>query len=167
MTPVTAQGMMLTVPGLFERPDYFELLARLRREAPVARTRDGLWAVTRYEDIRMISRDPQRFCSSRGVLVNDPIRVRGAGNDKTSLLHIDPPHHSRYRGVVNRQFTPRAVSRLEDRIRDLTRQVLDAADPTREIDFVGDIAAPIPVGVIADLLGIDATDYATFRRWSD
>ncbi|ADP81343.1 cytochrome P450 [Pseudofrankia inefficax] len=167
MTPVTAPGPMLTVPGLFERPDYFEILARLRREAPVARTPDGLWAVTRYEDIRMISREPHRFCSGRGVLVNDPIRVHGAVNDETSLLHIDPPHHSRYRGVANRQFTPRAVGRLEERIRVITREVLEAADPRGEIDLVGEIAAPIPVRVIAELLGIDAADLATFRRWSD
>ena len=120
----------LTEPGFFLRPDYFDVLRFLRRHQPVHRTADGLLAVTRYEDIRSISRDPARFVSGRGVLVNDPLRdPAGTGRNTWSILHLDPPLHGAYRSLVNRQFTPRAVATLADRIREVVNGVL-AAVPT-------------------------------------
>ena len=111
-------GLTLTAPGFFLRPDYFEVLAPLRRHSPVHRTDDGLLAVSRYEDVRAISRDPTRFVSGRGVLVNDPLRdPEGTVQNTLSILHLDPPLHAAYRTLVNRQFTPRAVDRLADSIR--------------------------------------------------
>ena len=101
----------LTVPGQFLRDDWFEVLARLRAEAPVFRCSDGSWAVTRYDDIRDISRDPERFVSGRGVLINDPMRSDGTlGPNTFSILHLDPPLHALYRKLINREFTPRAAS---------------------------------------------------------
>jgi cytochrome P450 len=101
----------LTEPGFFLRPDYFDVLRSLRRRQPLHRSADGLLAVSRYEDIRAISRDPDRFVSGRGVLVNDPLRdPAGTGRNTWSILHLDPPLHAAYRSLVNRQFTPRAVA---------------------------------------------------------
>ncbi len=158
----------LTTPGFFLRPDYDELLAVLRRDSPVHPTTDGSVAISRYDDVRSISRDPERFVSGRGVLINDPLRLLpDEALGAFSILHLDPPAHAAYRGVINRAFTPRAVARFEDRIRTVAGQVLDAAPSDRPIDLVDELAAPIPLVVIAELLGLDDVDPARFRRWSD
>ncbi len=161
-------GFTLTTPGFFLRPDYYEVLAGLRRRSPVHRTDDGLLAVSRYEDIRAISRDPTRFVSGRGVLVNDPLRdPAGTGQNTFSILHLDPPLHAAYRTLVNRQFTPRAVDQLRDRIRQVVTDVLDAVPPDRTVDLVEEVAAPVPIAVIAEMFGVAVADRAQFRRWSD
>ena len=69
----------LGVPGFYLRPDYHEVLAWMRRHAPVFTSDDGLVALSRYDDVRDVSRDPGRFVSGRGVLVNDPLRDAGGG----------------------------------------------------------------------------------------
>jgi len=157
----------LTRPGFYLRPDYFDVLAELRRSAPVHRALDGSWAVSRYDDIRTISRDPDRFVSGRGVLINDPMRSDGGTLNTFSILHLDPPVHTLYRKIVNRQFTPRAVSRLESTIRHTVTSVLDETVPERPIDGIDDLAAVVPITVIAELLGVGDADRAMFRRWSD
>jgi cytochrome P450 len=170
MTPPGPIDVAITLsePGFFLRPDYFEVLATLRRRAPVHRTADGLVAVSRYEDVRAISRDPARFVSGRGVLINDPLRdPAGTGENTWSILHLDPPLHAAYRGLVNRQFTPRAVARLKDRIRQVVTDVLSAVPAHQVIDFVDAVAAPIPITVIAEMFGVADADRALFRRWSD
>jgi len=143
------------------------VLARLRAEDPVHECAPGFWAVTRYEDIRELSRDPQHFCSGRGALVNDPVRTSGAAMPAPSILHMDPPEHAAFRGLVNRRFTPRALSGLGESIRKSASRLLDAVESRREVDFVDELAAPFPLTVIAELLGIDEADREDFRRWSD
>ena len=129
--------------------------------------RPGFWAVTRYEDIRNLSRDPGHFCSGRGALVNDPMRASGAPMPSRSILHMDPPEHAAFRGLVNRRFTPRALSGLAESIRKSASTLLDAVEAREEIDFVAELAAPFPLTVIAELLGIDESDREDFRGWSD
>ena len=153
--------------AFFVREDYYEVLARLRAEDPVHACSPGFWAITRYEDIRDLSRDPAHFCSSRGALVNDPIRSEGTPTLARSILHMDPPEHADFRRLVNRQFTPRALAGLEESIRKSASRLLDAVDAASEIDFVAELAAPFPLTVIAELLGIDEADREDFRRWSD
>jgi cytochrome P450 len=154
-------------PAFFAREDYFELLARLRREDPVHECAPGFWAVTRYGDIRDLSRDPAGFCSGRGALVNDPIRTSATPMAARSILHMDPPEHEAFRGLVNRRFTPRALTGLAGSIRSCAAALLDAVEVREEIDFVSELAAPFPLTVIAELLGIDEADRGDFRRWSD
>jgi cytochrome P450 len=125
----------------------------------------GSWTVARYDDVRAISRDPERFCSGRGVLINDPLRH--GGGIEGSVLHMDPPEHGPWRRLVTRRFTPRAIAGLEARIRSVARAVLDDVTAGEEIDFVDAVAAPFPVLVIAELLGVDGNDREKFRRWSD
>jgi cytochrome P450 len=151
-------------PAWFARPDHFEVLARLRREAPVTRYAPHAWTVASYEHVREVSRDPQRFSSARGVLVQDP--VRHGGDIAGSILHMDPPEHGAWRRLVSRRFTPRAVATMEPDVRAAARATLDAA-PAEPFDFVQHVASPFPVAVIADLLGIDRADRDDFRRWSD
>jgi cytochrome P450 len=158
----------LGTPGFFLAPDYFEMLAELRRDYPVHRSADGILAVSRYEDVRTISRDPERFVSGRGVLVNDPLRHTTPGADLTgSILHLDPPRHAEYRALVNRRFTPRAVSSLTDSIHKAVNTAVDALPEAGEVEFVEQVAAPIPIDVISDMFGVADADRALFRRWSD
>src|SRR5687768_12339559 len=98
--------------GVYLRDDYFELLAWLRANDPVHRSANGMVLVTRYEKIREISRDPGRFTSRRGALVNDPLRMVEPNDDAGSLLHLDPPLHADYRKLLNREFTPRATAKM-------------------------------------------------------
>ncbi|HEY1444134.1 MAG TPA: cytochrome P450 [Acidimicrobiales bacterium] len=153
--------------AFFVREDYYDVLARLRAEDPVHACSPGFWVVSRYEDIRDLSRDPAHFCSGRGALVNDPMRSSATPALARSILHMDPPEHAVFRKLVNRQFTPRALSGLEESIRKSACRLLDAVDATAETDFVAELAAPFPLGVIAELLGIDEADREAFRRWSD
>lgn len=154
--------------GLFTRPDYFDVLARLRRHAPVFGYAPHRWAVTRYEDVRTVSRDPARFCSGEGVLMHDP--KRDGAELPGSILHLDPPEHAAWRKVASRWFTPRAVAGMAAGVDRAVTEVLDglAERPAGEVlDAVEAIAAPIPVLVIAELLGVGDGDRADFRRWSD
>jgi cytochrome P450 len=153
--------------AFFLRDDYFDVLAWLRDEDPVHECGPGFKVVSRYEDIRDLSRDPARFCSGQGALVNDPMRGIQSGMSSPSLLHMDPPEHAAFRGLLNRRFTPRAMSGLAESIRKSASTLLDAVESRQEIDFVTELAAPFPLTVIAELLGIDESDREDFRGWSD
>jgi cytochrome P450 len=151
--------------GAFTEPGYYEELARLRREEPVRAYAPNSWTVACHDDVRTVSRDPARFCSGRGVLLNDPVRL--GAKVQGSVLHMDPPEHAPWRALVSRRFTPRAMGSLEERVRAVARSVLAEVPEGMEIDFVDAVAAPFPVLVIAELLGIERADRDQFRRWSD
>ena len=123
------------------------------------------WLVTKYDDIRAISRDTEHFSSARGVLINDPARKHGA--PEGSILHMDPPDHAEYRRVVSREFTPRATGAMDAQISRIVNDVFDGLPRGEEIDFVQQVAMPIPVMVIAELLGVSDAHLPDFRRWSD
>jgi cytochrome P450 len=157
----------VTSPAFFACAGFYDVLRRLRQEAPVCRSGSDTWIVTRYDDIRAIGRDPGRFISSRGVIINDPARKAGMDLSIGSVIHMDPPAHAAYRKLVNAEFTPRAVGRLEPAVRATVQRVLDDVPAGEEIDAVAAVTAPIPVLVIASLLGVGDGDLADFRRWSD
>jgi len=159
-----AGGLGLGHPGFFAgEPD--GALSDERRRCPVRWHDDGqFWALCRHADVVAVSRDPERFFSSGGVLMADRGREIAA---QDSILYLDPPRHGQYRKLVNRAFTPRRVAELEPRIRAMTRQLLDAVDPREPVDLVEALTAPLPLWVIAELLGLPADDRADFRRWSD
>ncbi len=144
----------------------------LRANAPMFEYEPGIKVVSRYDDIRAISRDPENFCSSKGVLVLDPIRAKLLAGDHTpdvgarSVLFMDPPEHAQFRKLVSRAFTPRAIEGLTDDIRARTRKIL-ADVPGAEFDFVEHIAVRLPLQVIAALLGVDDVAESKFREWSD
>jgi cytochrome P450 len=140
-------------------------LARLRAQSPVHWYEPGkFWALTRHADVLAVSKDPATFCSSQGVLMADRDRTVVAAD---SILYVDPPAHARYRKLVSTGFTARRVAALEDQVRRLTCEVLDGLDPGAEIDLVDTIAAPLPLLVIAELLGVPGSDREQFRIWSD
>jgi cytochrome P450 len=159
-----------TSTDFYTGDDYFAVLRTLREEAPVHEFAPGLRTIARYDDIREISRSPERFKSGGGALVHDPIR-QGAIRDGASLsiLFIDPPDHLDHRKLVNREFTPRAVGGMEARIRELARTMFDRVEAraSEPLDVVEHLTAPFPLLVIAELLGIPDGDRGDFRRWSD
>jgi cytochrome P450 len=131
----------------------------------------GFWCLTRQAEIREVSRQPKVFSSTRGLQMwqipvqRDGGEVAPAGG--ASILEMDPPDHIRHRRLVTSAFTPRYLQRLEDRIREITTETLDTCDPDAEVDFVEQIAVPLPMLVIAEMIGVPGGDHATFRRWSD
>lgn len=140
-------------------------LAALRRSSPLARLlSEDCWLVTGHAAVQAVSRDPDTFCSGRGVLFSDRDRVVAATD---SLLYLDPPVHGAHRKLVSRAFTPRRVAGLEPRIRAMASDLCDAIDPHAPCDLVDSLCAPLPLLVIAELLGLPASDYQRFRRWSD
>lgn len=150
---------------LFWAGDAEAALATLRAESPVHWHEPGkFWALTRHADVLAVSKNPELFCSSQGVLMNDRDRVVAAAD---SILYVDPPTHSRYRKLVSRGFTARRVAALEEQIRRIARDLLTTVDSRAEIDLVDSVAAPLPLLVIAELLGVPGSDRAQFRVWSD
>lgn len=163
----TGVNIQISTPGCFNHADYYDVLATLRRESPVHQAEPGVFLVTKYDDIRAVSRDTEHFSSARGVLVNDAARRPGASSPRGSILHMDPPEHADYRRIVSRDFTPRATGPMEQQIAAIADRVFDALPRGEEIDFVEHVASPVPVTVIAELLGVSDADLADFRKWSD
>jgi cytochrome P450 len=145
--------------------DPYATFATMRREAPVQwHEENQLWSVARHGDVMRISRDPQTFCSGKGVLPAD--RERHLTGDE-SILFLDPPDHQRHRKLVSPAFTPRRIAALEEQIATLARQLLDSIEPGQPVELAEEVAAPLPLLVIADLLGVPADDRKQFRIWSD
>jgi cytochrome P450 len=116
----------------------------------------GFWAVTRHEDVVHVSRHPEIFSSYRRlVLFNEPA-TDDLSMQRLMMLNQDPPEHTRKRGLVNKGFTPRTIGRLKDHIREICDGLLDEIGT--EPDFVADIAAPLPLYVICELLGAPPED---------
>jgi cytochrome P450 len=150
----------------FHMVDPYPVFRELRREEPVHWcTGAGYWAITKYDDGLRIHRDPETFCSGQGMT------MRGGEledvKDVDTLITIDPPRHTRQRQLVSRAFTPRAVADLEPRIRTIVDELLDRVRPGDTIDFVDAVAAPLPITVIAELLGVPIEDRDRFIAWTN
>src|SRR5438874_13779968 len=83
------------------------------------------------------------------------------------MIHMDPPDHTRLRGLVNKAFTPRAIDALEGRIQKMIDGLLEAVQGRGRMDAIGDLAYPLPVMVIAEMLGVPPADRAQFKKWSN
>jgi cytochrome P450 len=158
------------------REDPYPSYAALRREAPVYQVPGlGIWAISRYPDVVAVLRSPERFSSAAmAAAVRKPADLtpepsQGQAPDPTalSIIGADPPAHTRLRSIVSRAFTPRRIADLEPRVREISRDLLARFVARGECDLVADYAVPLPVGVIAELLGIDRERQADFKRWSD
>lgn len=137
-------------------------LREMRDEHPVWRDAHGVWHVFRYADVVRILSDPQGFSSNVGRVL--PIRQKfGAGN----LVRTDPPRHDQLRRLVATAFSPKTITGLVPRIAEITHKLLDATDGATEFDLVPTLAYPLPVIVLAELLGLPIADRELFRAWSD
>lgn len=146
---------------------------RLRDEAPLYRNeRIGFYALSRYDDVLAGLVDWETYSSARGTLLEliDPRAPDADGPPEGApMIFTDPPYHDLLRGLVSRSFTPRRVAALEQRVRGLCREGLDAVGGAgaEGFDFVEDVAGPIPAMVIGELLGIPHADQRTLGRWAD
>jgi cytochrome P450 len=162
--------------------DPWPLYEQLRREAPVHRSPRGFWVLARHAHCLALLRDrrasadaanvdparpPEGFASGRG-------RPGGAARDRMAeverdnrpFLFRDPPDHTRLRGLVSQAFTPRMVEGLRRRTEAVVAELLDAALERGEVDVVADLAYPLPVRIICDMLGVPAADQGRFHGWS-
>lgn len=137
-----------------------ERMRWLRENDPVHWSEpDGVWVVSRYEDVAYVSKDQDTFTSAEGVRPNNPVKL--------GLIDEAEPRHSNLRNLINKGFSPRMVKKLEDVFRSITTDAIDKVAKSGECDFVPDIAVPLPLRLIAAMIGIRDEDYDDFHRWSD
>lgn len=115
--------------------------------------------LTRFEDVMFASKNNEIFCSGDGVLPDNPAKL--------GLIDEDEPRHQQLRRLVNKGFTPRMVKKLEESVREIIRESVDSVGAEGSCDFVEDIAVPLPLLVIAKMIGIRHEDYERFHGWSD
>jgi cholest-4-en-3-one 26-monooxygenase len=162
----------LSNPDTFVPGVPHEELAFLRHEAPVYRHPGGstgadFWAVTRYADVARINKDNALFSSAHsGALILDQ-DDESLAQQRLMMLNMDPPMHTRYRLLVNKGFTPRMVGRLEDQARVAANRIIDQVIERGECDFVTEVAAELPLQVIAELLGVPQEERHLVFDWSN
>jgi cytochrome P450 len=154
------------------RIDPYPTYRRMLQETPVFDTPFGLTVLSRYADCASLLRHPAAGNDPRKQEgFADRMRQQGLDPDEEMqrtrpFLALNPPDHTRLRGLVNKAFTPRVVEDLRPRIQQLVNGMLDAVVPRGEIEVIEDIAYPLPVQVICDMMGVPAEDNVTFRAWS-
>ena len=167
--PATERPALAELANPAVLPDPYPVLAGLREASPFAEAGGALVVVGRHAHCSRVLRDP-RASSERGrSLLAPPDAPRAA-----SFLSLDPPDHTRLRRLVSKAFTPRVIAGLAPRIRELADGLLTAAangdgvggGGRRDIEIVSQLAYPLPVRIISELLGIPATDHARFAGWS-
>jgi cytochrome P450 len=151
--------------------DPYPTYHRLRSVHPAAWSPQlDAWVVTGYEAVSSALRDP-RVSSDRLGRARQRLASRGLeaviDERARSMIHRDPPDHTRLRALVNKAFTPRAVDAMEGRIRAIVDELLDAVAGRGRFDILSDLAYPLPVMVIAEMLGVPAADRDRFKHWSD
>ena len=177
--PRIAPGFDLTDPDLYARRVPQQELAELRLAAPIwwnpqptdiGFNDDGFWAVTRHQDVVAVSRDSDTFCSSENSAI---IRfVSGTTREQIEMqrvimLNIDPPQHTKIRGIVSRGFTPRAINGLREVLAARAEKIVATALSDGTGDFVTDVACELPLQAIAELLGVPQEDRHKIFSWSN
>lgn len=158
----------------FHHRDPDAVFRRLRREDPVHRfePRPGhaIWILTRWADVRFVSKRPALFCSSRGIRLIDMLRRAEGGHggaEPETIVHMDPPRHGEVRGLLGKVFTPRMVSALEPWMRALIHERLAGLPSKEPIDLVAEVAAPLPAIAIARVLGVPERGWRDFQAAAD
>ncbi|MFM8973276.1 MAG: cytochrome P450 [Actinomycetota bacterium] len=147
----------------------------LRNQAPIFKHPEpngpGFWVVTKYDDVVAVGRDGTTFSSDQkrgGVVLleeqENPVDFEAGGN---LMLTMDAPEHTRYRKLVNRGFTPRQMRMLEPHIREMTAAIIDRVIEEGGCDYVVDVAAELPLQVIAEMLGVPMEDRHKLFEWSN
>ena len=146
--------------GAFYAGDLHTHLRWMREHAPVYWDAAGqTWGITSHEDVLAVSKDPQTFRSSGGIRPDNPAMPY--------MIDMDDPDHKKRRGLVSRGFGPRRVAEREARIREVSVDLIERARERGRFDFVGDVAAWLPLIVIGDMLGVDEADYPRLLAWSE
>jgi cholest-4-en-3-one 26-monooxygenase len=161
-----APEINLVDPDVYQRGGApHEMFSWLRTHDPVFWHADGgepgwpgFWAVTRHADIGYLSRHPEVFSSARRLSLFGEVPEDRIELQRLMMLNMDPPQHTRQRAFVNRGFTPRMIGRLEEHIAEICRALLDDVQDSGSADFVTQIAAPLPLWVICELVGAPVED---------
>jgi cytochrome P450 len=166
---ISIGGVDLADPGTYESGMPYEVFRELRRRAPVAwhpyKDGPGFLALTGYDEIQVVSRDSAMWSSqATGVSYEIPADESSVG---LIMLQMDPPRHTEFRKLINKGFTPRQVTRLNDHIADMARQIVDDVIERGECDFVDEVAGALPSYVIAEMLGIPLEDGRRLYELSD
>jgi cytochrome P450 len=147
------------------RADPYPAYRVLLEEAPLYESPYGMLVVSRYEDCMTVLRSPGTSNDFR----KSPRFAPAVEDDEEitpSFLFLDPPDHTRLRGLVSRAFTPRRIDQLRPRAQQIADEVFDRAAATGSLEVVGDLAFPLPVMMICELLGVPAEDVDEFKEWS-
>jgi cytochrome P450 family 142 subfamily A polypeptide 1 len=137
-----------------------ERLSWLRENDPIYWSeKDQVFVVTRFEDCAYVSKNQEVFTSAHGVRPGNPAKL--------GLIDEDEPRHGVLRSFINKGFSPRMVNKLEKTFRDITTEAIDAVAHKGECDFVESISVPLPLLLIAEMMGIHKKDRKDFHRWSD
>jgi hypothetical protein len=152
--------------------------ATLRREAPISffsemesegfESGPGHWAVTKFDDVHFVSRHPQLFSSVPSIVIND--NNPDLNEFFSSIIVMDDPRHTRLRNIVSRAFTPKVVARTEESVRARARRLVDAmieSHPDGQGEAVAELAGPLPVQVICDMIGVPEEDYDKIFHWTN
>src|SRR5271166_1781666 len=152
--------------------------ATLRREAPISfwpaiemegfESGNGYWALTKLEDVHYASRHPDIFSSAPGITIND--QMPELAEYFGSMIVLDDPRHQRLRSIVSRAFTPKVVARIETSVRERAHRLvaaLIANHPDGEADLVSELAGPLPLQVICDMMGIPEEDHQRIFHWTN
>lgn len=146
-------------------PIYKALRDQSPLELPGAPGGGKTWALLKHDHVYNTLRDHETF-SSAGGLGNSSGSNPGTGGFNMVLINDDPPRHTRFRRIVNKTFTPRRIEEVKPLIESIAAELLDGIE-SGETDIVNDYTVPLPVRIIASLLGIPGEDYRTFKAWSD
>ena len=169
MSSSTDAALDITDPASYANGIPHEVFAQMRRTEPVAeRMYDGrpFWAVTRYQDLVTVTRDPDTYSSARGM-TNLPDLTEEQMNARRSIIDTDRPDHIKLRRLGMPAFTSHKVKNYEEITRDITASLLDRAVEAGDIDLVHDVSAPLPIQVIVNILGVAPEDTALMVKWSD
>jgi cytochrome P450 len=147
--------------------DPYPFYRRLQERDPVHQSPLGFWVLTRYDDCVMVLRDP-RFgrAGFEGVLESVYGNSAEQGRLPTSMLFRDPPDHTRLRALVSRAFTPRVIEGLRPRIQQIVDGLLDRVRDAGHMEVIADLAYPLPVTVISEMLGVPEGDRERIKQWS-
>jgi cholest-4-en-3-one 26-monooxygenase len=159
-------------PDVFVRGVPHDALHLLRKESPIYFHAEpgggpGFWAVTKYEDVVTVGKDPGRFSSHRGGTNIQDYPPDNLSTIQLLMLNMDPPQHNKFRRLVSQGFTPRMTAQLEPRIREAARNIIDKVAHKGTCDFVASVAAELPLQVIAELMGIPSDDRHKLFEWSN
>jgi cytochrome P450 len=165
-------SLYLGDPAFWDRDDRYECLARFRREQPVTwqagrpiegfPTSPGFWSLTRHAEVRAVSRDSKRFTSSLGTqLFSESVED---ANLTGGLLTLDPPRHTKLRGIISKAFTPRVLRAIEDQMDRRARAVVGRVAEWGACDFATDVATRMPMGVICDMMEVPEEDWLELQR---
>lgn len=162
--PGTELAARVADPELYAT-DPHPLFSQLRAEAPVAWNEEhGFWALTRHADVMHVEAAPEVFCASRGILVDE---IGTTYESPPTILHTDPPAHTRYRRLVQSGFKPSVVRALDPVVRARARALAERIVAGTVTDVVPTLAVPLPLLVISEMLGVPEDDWERCYEWSE